>query len=231
MRCLTVSRFLCLFPFSDFGAEPDNGAVSSMSRARQTAKRVVLVIHGGAGVLSEQEMTTEGLIRRDFEHSLAQALSAGYTALQQKDGASVDAVEAAVCMMENSTLFNAGRGAAFNSDGRVELDAAIMEGKMDGKAEGKEDPRKRAGAVAALKHIKNPISAARAIMEMQGGRNVLLVGEEAERFFLGQPKSPGEETNALSSGRPAETDASWLTGCPMFRGGLSNRRPPEDSSN
>jgi len=158
-----------------------------MPKATQTAMRVVLVIHGGAGVLTEQEMKTEGLARRDFERALAQALAAGYKTLQQKDRTSVDAVEAAVRTMEDSTLFNAGRGAAFNGDGRVELDAAIMEGQMDGKGEGKGDPRKRAGAVAALTHIKNPISAARAIMEMEGGRNVLLVGEEAERFLLSQP--------------------------------------------
>ncbi len=186
MRYFILSLFFC-FPLSDFGAEPDTGAVSSMPKATQTAKKVVLVIHGGAGVLTEQEMKTEGLARGDFERALAQALSAGYRTLQQKDGTSVDAVEAAVRIMEDSALFNAGRGAAFNSDGRVELDAAIMEGKMDGKGEGKQDPRKRAGAVAALTHIKNPISAARAIMEMEGGRNVLLVGEEAERFLLTQP--------------------------------------------
>jgi beta-aspartyl-peptidase (threonine type) len=151
--------------------------------------RTVLVIHGGAGVLTEEEMKKEGLRREDFEQALARALRAGYKAMRPKGSSSVDGVEAAIRVMEDSELFNAGRGAAFNSDGRVELDAAIMEGNMDDgkKGEGKNDPRKRAGAVAAVTNIKNPISAARAVMEMPDSRHVLLVGPGAELFALGEP--------------------------------------------
>lgn len=167
-----------------FGTEPDNSAQSGAPR--ETLPKVVLVIHGGSGVLTEAEMEDAGVTREQYEQALAAALAAGYKALMRKDGSSVDAVEAAIRVMEDSPLFNAGRGAAMNSDGRVELDAAIMEGRMDGQGEGKKDPRKRAGAVAAVSHLKNPISAARAVMEMKESRHVLLVGEGAERFALSE---------------------------------------------
>jgi beta-aspartyl-peptidase (threonine type) len=121
------------------------------------------------------------LTELDFEQALARSLDAGYKALQ-KGGTSVDAVEAAVRYMEDCTLFNAGAGAAFNADGRIELDAAIMDGNTIGSGDGTRDSRKRAGAVAAVSHIRNPISAARAVMEMEGGRSVLLVGSGAEDF-------------------------------------------------
>jgi L-asparaginase / beta-aspartyl-peptidase len=150
------------------------------------ADPTVLVIHGGAGVLSDEEMAAEGLTRKDFEDVLAAALRAGYSMRHKKEATSVDVVEAAIRVMEDSPRFNAGHGAALTIDGRAELDAAIMEGKMTGGAEdgGVKDPRKRAGAVAAVTHIKNPISAARAVMEMEGSRHVMLVGEGAEEFAL-----------------------------------------------
>lgn len=148
------------------------------------ASRTVLVIHGGAGVLTAGEMKEAGQERGDYEAVLKQSLTAGYRALGQEGMTAVDAVEAAIRVLEDSELFNAGRGAALTRDGRAELDAAIMEGRSEGRGEGKEDPRKRAGAVTGLAHIKNPISAARAVMEMQGGRHVMLAGEGAERFVL-----------------------------------------------
>jgi beta-aspartyl-peptidase (threonine type) len=149
--------------------------------------KTVLVIHGGAGVLTDPEMKKAGIGRKDYEKALADALKAGYQALKKPGNTSVDAVEAAIREMEDSRLFNAGRGAAFTSDGRVELDAAIMEGKAKGEGEGKRDPRKRAGAVTGVSHIRNPISAARAVMEMEGSPHVMLSGEGAEAFALGEP--------------------------------------------
>ncbi|MFL5328234.1 MAG: isoaspartyl peptidase/L-asparaginase family protein [Gemmataceae bacterium] len=143
--------------------------------------RTILVIHGGAGVLTDAEMKLDNLTRQDFERGLTQSLAAGYEVLKQGKS-STDAVEAAIRVIEDSELFNAGRGAAFTSDGRVELDAAIMEGKMDGQGEGKQDPRKRAGAVTGVTHVKNPISAARAVMD--DGRHVLLAGDGAEALVL-----------------------------------------------
>ena len=154
-----------------------------MISAQDLSPKVVLVIHGGAGVLTEQEMKDEGRRREDYEQDLGLSLAAGYKALKAGKTC-VDAVEAAIRVMEDSKLFNAGRGAVFNHDGRVELDSSIMEGRVTGSGEGKKDPRKRAGAVAAVSHIKNPISAARAVMEMKNSRHLLLVGEGAEAFAL-----------------------------------------------
>jgi beta-aspartyl-peptidase (threonine type) len=168
--------------------------------------RVVLVIHGGVGVLSEKEMAKitlengQTLKREHFEAGLAEALEAGYKTLKEdKATAHVDAVEAAIRVMEDSELFNAGHGAVLNNDGRAELDASIMEGRMgewkSGDPEGKRDTRKRAGAVAAVSHIKNPISAARALMEAPDQRQVLLVSEGAEWFAFSretQERHPGK---------------------------------------
>jgi beta-aspartyl-peptidase (threonine type) len=157
---------------------------------RQDVK-VVLVIHGGAGVLTDAELKKAGLKQEQFEEGLAQALAAGYKKWKagKERTKCLDAVEAAIRAMEDDPLFNAGRGAALNEDGQPELDAAIMDGYMGppGKETlGKADPRKRAGAVAAVGHVKNPISAARAVMEMPGQRHVLLVGAGAESFLFGE---------------------------------------------
>jgi hypothetical protein len=182
-------------------AVPGDRPVPRRKGQKGKPPKVVLVIHGGAGVLNEKEMKREGLRRKDFEQALAKALQAGYEAMRPKGKTSVDGVEAAIRAMEDSGLFNAGRGAAFNSDGRVELDAAIMVGKMDGgtKGEGKNDPRKRAGAVAAVTNIKNPISAARAVMEMKESRAVMLVGPGAEWFALGGPVSKDYRIERVSN--------------------------------
>jgi beta-aspartyl-peptidase (threonine type) len=172
-----------------FAVQPEPGPMRASKQQPDPSKKTLLVIHGGAGVLTEQEMKAEGLVRSDFEQALARALAAGHEAVKDKGRTSVNAVEAAIRVMEDSGLFNAGRGAAFNSDGRVELDAAIMEGNMTGQGEGKRDPRKRAGAVTGVAHIKNPISAARAVMEMDGSRHVMLAGDGAETFALGEAVS------------------------------------------
>src|SRR5262249_14203052 len=112
-----------------------------------------------------------------------EALRAGHDAWK-RGRSSVEVVEAAIRVMEDCELFNAGRGAALNEDGQAELAASIMEGNIKGAGEGKRDPRKKAGAVSCVARIKNPISAARAVMEMEGQRHVMLVGEGAERFAL-----------------------------------------------
>jgi beta-aspartyl-peptidase (threonine type) len=132
--------------------------------------KIVLVIHGGAGVLAHKQMTAEQEAR--YRGVLEQALRAGHRTLRG-GGRSLDAVEAAIKVMEDSPLFNAGKGAVFTHEGRNELDASIMEGA-----------EKRAGAVAGLSRIKNPISAARAVMEHS--EHVLLVGEGADRFAISQ---------------------------------------------
>jgi isoaspartyl peptidase/L-asparaginase-like protein (Ntn-hydrolase superfamily) len=123
---------------------------------------IVIAIHGGAGVLRADK---PGASQRAV---LKQALEAGYEALKRGES-SLDAVAAAVVVLEDSPLFNAGRGSSLNSDGEIEMDASIMEGAG-----------LRAGAVAAVRRIRNPILAARAVME--ASRHVLLAGEGAERF-------------------------------------------------
>ncbi len=126
----------------------------------------VIAIHGGAGTIRRADMTAARAAL--YKDALGQALEAGHTVLQG-GGTALDAVTAAVVAMEDSPLFNAGRGAVYNADGRHELDAAVMDGRT-----------LRAGAVACVEKVKNPILAARAVMEHS--RHVLLAGKGAERF-------------------------------------------------
>jgi beta-aspartyl-peptidase (threonine type) len=126
---------------------------------------IALAIHGGAGTLSREVMSAARA--RQYRVALARALEAGLETL--KNGSSLDAVCAAVVEMEDSPLFNAGRGACYNTDEKHELDAALMDGAT-----------LRAGAVAAVSRIRNPVLAARAVMEHS--THVLLVGRGAERF-------------------------------------------------
>lgn len=127
---------------------------------------VVLVIHGGAGTIERASMTPER--EAEYRATLAEALLAGYRVLDA-GGPSLDAVEAAVCVMEDSPLFNAGRGAVFTNEGRNELDASIMDGS-----------NRKAGAVAAISGARNPVKAARLVMERTS--HVLMVGAGATRF-------------------------------------------------
>jgi beta-aspartyl-peptidase (threonine type) len=137
--------------------------------APQAARPLVLVVHGGEGDLPEK-VTPE--LEQKHKEVLEEALRRGYARLKEgKQGASLDAVEAAIRVLEDSPLFNAGKGAVFTHEGRNELDAAIMEGKD-----------KKAGAVAGVSIVKNPISAARAVMEHSP--HVLLVGRGAELFAI-----------------------------------------------
>lgn len=131
---------------------------------------IALAIHGGAGTITRESMTDE----RDAEYraALEAALDAGYEVLEQ-GGSGLDAVIAAVQLMEDNPLFNAGKGAVYTYDGTHELDASIMEGK-----------NRDAGAVAGVSTIKSPIAAARAVMEQS--RHVMLSGAGAEQFATEQ---------------------------------------------
>ncbi len=133
-------------------------------------KKYVLVLHGGAGTITRENMTAEK--EKAYRAKLTEALKAGYAEIM-KGKSSVDAVAAAIIIMEDSPLFNAGKGAVFTSDGKNELDAAIMFGKD-----------KSAGAVAAIHKVKNPIKAAIAVM--QNSEHVMMIGEGAEIFAKGQ---------------------------------------------
>ncbi len=127
---------------------------------------LALAIHGGCGTLPKAEMTEAEWAQARSD--LAGALRAGWTILS-KGGPAVDAVEAAVRVMEDSPHFNAGHGAAFNTDGEHELDASIMDGST-----------LAAGAICAAKRIKNPIVAAKALMLR--GDPLLLAGPAADIF-------------------------------------------------
>jgi beta-aspartyl-peptidase (threonine type) len=131
---------------------------------------ISIAIHGGAGVISRASMSAEN--ERAYRADLERALDAGYAVLE-KGGASLDAVVAAVKILEDSPLFNAGKGAVFSHAGINELDAAIMDGSTQ-----------KAGAIAGVRHIRNPIELARMVMERTS--HVLLAGEGAEEFALEQ---------------------------------------------
>ncbi len=145
----------------------------------------VLVIHGGAGVIRKTlTPEKEKLVRADMQS----ALKAGYAVLES-GGSSLDAVTQSILVLENSPRFNAGKGAVFTHEGHNELDAAIMDGMT-----------LRAGAVAGVRHVKNPVLLARAVMEKSP--HVLLTGEGAEAFA---------KTVGIERVDPAyfRTDARW----------------------
>jgi beta-aspartyl-peptidase (threonine type) len=127
---------------------------------------IALVVHGGAGTILRENMTPER--EKQYRDALTEALQAGYSILVE-GGSALDAVEAAVIVMEDSPLFNAGKGSVFTSQGTNEMDASIMDGSD-----------LNAGAVASVTTIKNPIKAAREVMA--GTRHVMLVGRGAELF-------------------------------------------------
>ncbi len=131
-----------------------------------SAPGFAMVIHGGAGTILRSNMTP--VMEKAYIDTLTIALRTGYQILA-RGGSSLDAVEAAIRVMEDSPLFNAGKGAVFTANGVNELDASIMDGRT-----------LNAGAVAAVEHIKNPISLARLVMEKSP--HVMMVGSGAEEF-------------------------------------------------
>jgi beta-aspartyl-peptidase (threonine type) len=122
-----------------------------------------IALHGGAGTLSTENMTTA--LRQEHEEALLHALEAGVRILQY-GGSSLDAVEAVVTDLEDCALFNAGKGSVFNREGRHDMDAAIMDGRD-----------LRAGAVAGVSGIRNPIRLARVVLDQ--GQHVFLSGEKS----------------------------------------------------
>ena len=128
------------------------------------AKRIAIAVHGGAGVMGRLTGAQQSMYCRGLER----ALDAGYEILAS-GGKSLDAVSAAVVALEDDPRFNAGRGAVYTAAGTHELDASIMDGAT-----------LCAGAVAAVSRIRNPVLAARAVMEKSP--HVLLMGQGAERF-------------------------------------------------
>jgi len=151
-----------------FGGSTVSGSprATSATQNSDAVENVVFAIHGGAGTLRREDFTPQ--LEARYRNNLRRAVQSGYEVLKA-GGTSVEAVEAAITFLEDSELFNAGKGAVMTTDAAHELDASIMDGSnLD------------AGAVTGVMHIKNPISLARTLME--NSRHVLLAGEGAELY-------------------------------------------------
>lgn len=138
----------------------------AQQKKKPMKKDFAIAMHGGAGTILKANMTPA--LEKEYRIEIEQALKLGYDTLE-KGGSSLDAVVVAIRLLEDSPLFNAGKGSVFTADGKNEMDASIMDGKTG-----------MAGAVAAVHTIKNPIEAARCVMEKSP--HVLLVGTGAEEF-------------------------------------------------
>ncbi|WP_286257815.1 isoaspartyl peptidase/L-asparaginase family protein [Pseudoalteromonas apostichopi] len=141
-------------------------ALSLSTLSHSAEQPFAIAIHGGAGTIEKSRFTPEQ--EKAYRAKLKEAVETGYTVLE-KGGESLDAITAAINVLENSPYFNAGRGAVYTYDGAHELDASIMDGRT-----------RQAGAVAGVKHIENPINLARLVMEKSV--HVMLSGQGAEEF-------------------------------------------------
>ncbi len=162
--CLSVFTSIFVCPISVFAQKASFPEIKQLQSPQDP--KLGFIIHGGAGSIKKGSIAPEK--EKEYRDKLTEALLAGYKALQ--DGkTSLDAVEIAIRMMEDSPLFNAGKGAVFTADGKNELDASIMDGNT-----------LKAGGVAGLHHVKNPITLARTVMERSP--HVLMFGDGAEKF-------------------------------------------------
>lgn len=173
------------------------------AQAQDAAPPVTILVHGGAGALAPGRYTAEE--EAAYKAKLAEALEAGY-AILENGGEAVDAVEAAIVIMEDSPYFNAGKGAVFTREGKNELDASIMEGRT-----------RNAGAVAGVTRVKNPIRLAREVME--NSEHVMFARDGAETFA----KERGLE---LVKEKYFYTERRWKT----YRDALEREKKQEDAS-
>ncbi|MEP7145013.1 MAG: isoaspartyl peptidase/L-asparaginase [Ferruginibacter sp.] len=148
-------------------------------------QKISLAIHGGAGTILKEDMTP--VLEKAYLQGLEDALAGGYVILE-RGGSSVDAVKAAVVILEDNLLFNAGRGSVFTKKGVQEMDAAIMDGRD-----------LAAGAVAGVRNIRNPVELALAVM--RNSDHVLLSGEGANEFALKQGIQPERDEYFFSQFR------------------------------
>jgi len=142
----------------------------NQSQTNKVAKKYAMMIHGGAGTIKKENMSEED--ERAYTEALNAALDTGQ-AILEAGGSSMDAIVETIKLMENSPLFNAGKGAVFANSGQNEMDASIMRGSD-----------LEAGAVGGVTNIKNPITAARAVLEQS--EHVFMVGKGAETFSAGK---------------------------------------------
>jgi len=149
-----------------------------------------IAVHGGAGTLAPADLTPEN--ERAYRAGLERALRAGFAVLDA-GGPSLDAVVAAVQVLEEDPLFNAGRGAVVAASGQHELDASVMDGRD-----------LRAGAVTGVRHVRSPIALARLVMERSP--HVMLAGAGAEEFALEQGLTPVPNTHFATERRRRELE-------------------------
>lgn len=144
--------------------------VTVQAQNERTKKNIALIIHGGAGTILKENMSAEK--EKAYQQKLEESLKAGYSVLEN-GGTSIEAVVAAIKIMEDSPLFNAGKGAVFTNAETNEMDASIMDGQTN-----------MAGAVAGVTNVKNPILAAVAVMK--NSPHVMMAGEGAAQFAAEQ---------------------------------------------
>ncbi len=191
MKMLTTAVAIVMAAISPAAAQSHAGAQAPAQSSAQTSTpahdttRFTLVVHGGAGAMRREAMTPA--MERAYRDTMALAIRRGYEILE-RGGSALDAVQATVKILEDSELFNAGRGAALTNEGVAELDAAIMDGTG-----------LRAGAVAGLRHVRNPIDLARAVMERS--RHVMLIGQGAEAFAREQQLTMVDSTYFITERR------------------------------
>ena len=167
MKKIISFVLLAAFTVCPLGVFSQKGSFGEIKQLQSPQNpKLGFIIHGGAGVIVKGSMSPEK--EKEYRAKLEEVVVAGYKALQAGKS-SLDAVELAIRMMEDSPLFNAGKGAVFTNDGKNELDSSIMDGKT-----------LAAGAVAGLHHVKNPITLARAVMEKSP--HVMMFGDGAEKF-------------------------------------------------
>lgn len=166
--CLAFLLLACEVPQEQAGEVPETAQQESVMV--QEPAEYAIVIHGGAGTILRSDLTPEQ--DAAYREALNSALDIGEEILKN-GGSALDAVEQTIHFMEDSPLFNAGKGAVFNHEGQNEMDASIMVGKD-----------RMAGAVGGVSNVKHPISAARAVMEKSP--HVLLTGKGAEQFAAEQ---------------------------------------------
>ena len=166
IKTLTYFVIFCLI----LGCKNEENHTSKDSELEEnslkTDENFGIVIHGGAGTILKENMSDS--LETAYKEKLKEAISVGYDILKN-GGSSLDAVTHTINVMEDSPLFNAGKGAVFTHEGSNELDASIMDGK-----------KLNAGAIAGVKHIKNPINLANDVM--QKSEHVMLYGAGAEEF-------------------------------------------------
>ena len=159
--------------------------ILTLNSCNKKNNHFAIVVHGGAGTILKDNMTYE--MEKAYKQKLEEALNVGYSILKQ-NGKSVDAVEATIKILEDSELFNAGKGSVLSNNEEVEMDASIMTGD-----------NLNAGAVSGIKKIKNPITLARKIMEES--EHVFLSGSGAEDFAVSKGFKLIDNSNFITNNR------------------------------